>query len=79
MKKLLILAAALTVFSACKKETDPNTVKVTTEETTKIDTIGPKVKTQTVVKETTKTDSTENTITTGGVKVEPVDAQGKKQ
>lgn len=55
---------------SCKNEKDENEVKITTEETVKVDTIGPKVRTETIVTETVETDSTETTITTGGVKVE---------
>jgi len=79
MKKLLLLAATLTIFGACKNDKDPNTTTVTTEETTTVDTIGPKVRTETVIEETTKTDTTEHTVSTGGVKVEPVQDEPKKQ
>jgi len=69
MKKAMIMAGLLLVMGACKKQ-DANTTKVTTEEVTKVDTIEPKVRTETAIKQTTETDSGKSVISTGGVKVE---------
>jgi ABC-type uncharacterized transport system auxiliary subunit len=79
MKKLLILPALLLALASCKKDQDPNTTITTTEEITKVDTAGPKLRTTTVISETKKTDSTETTITTGGVKMEPNTPEGEKK
>lgn len=79
MKSFIIAASflSLIVFSSCK-EKDENVVTVTTEEVTKTDTIGPRVRTVTAVEETTETDTSEVTITTGGVEVESINADENK-
>jgi len=69
MKKFVTIALLGLALTACKKE-DPNTTTVTTEEKTKVDTIGPKVRTETTITQTTETDSTEHTISSGKVEVE---------
>lgn len=73
MKSFAIITCltALITFSACK-DNDDNTVRRTTEEVTKTDTIGPKVRTVTAVEETIETDTSEVTITSGGVSVENI-------
>lgn len=68
---IIVCLTALVTFSACK-DNDDNTVKRTTEEVTKTDTVGPKVRKVTAVEETVETDTSEVTITSGGVKVENV-------
>lgn len=73
MKKLLIIAATLAIFTACKDGEDKNATVVTTEETTVKDTVGDEVVTKKAVTETTETDSTETTISTGGMETEPVE------
>lgn len=73
MKSFTIITClmALITLSACNNK-EEGTVKKTTEEVTKTDTIGPKVRKVTAVEETTETDSGKVTITSGGVFVENI-------
>jgi len=79
MKKLAIVAAAALAFCACKKDGDENTTKVTTEEVTQVDTVNGQEKTTSVVTETTKTDSTEVSISTGAVETKAVDTKASSE
>jgi len=73
MKKILLMATGLLIFTACKKEQGDNITVTTTEEITKVDTVGNKEQTTTVITKTVETDTGEVSISTGGLKEEPLD------
>ena len=74
MKTFLTVLAITSLLLSCKDKETGTTV-VTTEEITDVDTLHPKVRTTTVVTETVETDTSETTITTGGVRTEPINEE----
>ena len=70
MKKILVMATGLLILVACKKEQENNITVTTTEEITKVDTVGNKEQTTTVITKTVETDTAEVSISTGGIKEE---------
>lgn len=71
MKKLVLMLLFSMALLSCKKE--ENVTKETTVEKTKVDTVNGEVHTRTTVQQTTETDSTKATITSGKVEKQPVE------
>jgi hypothetical protein len=76
MKMTTIFLAAALLFAglSCNDgKKDENITVTTTEEVKRTDTVSGHLRTTTAVTRTVETDSTETEITTGNVKVEPVE------